>query len=218
MEESMADLDALKALVITGDEQAVTVCAGLIAEGLSARQILDGALSPAMDEVGRRMKAGQCFIPEVLLSARTMQACIDAVRPFLEEGDAPEIGRVVIGTVEGDMHDIGKNLVAMLLSSAGFTVINIGKGIAPDAFVAAVSEHQPDILGMSALLTTTMPKMATTIQALEEAGLRAGLKIMVGGAPVTNEFAAEIGADACGANASMAVDIAKDLANAGVSA
>ena len=207
----MGNLDTLKSMVISGDSRALVATEELLAEGVGARVILDGALMPGMGEVGRRMKAGDIFIPEVLLSARTMQACLDLVRPHLAADETPEIGKVVIGTVEGDMHDIGKNLVAMLLSSAGFEVINLGKGITPAAFVTAVEEQQPDILGMSALLTTTVPGMRATINALERAGLRNGVKVMVGGAPVSEAYAGEIGADAYGPNASTAVDIAKRL-------
>ena len=150
-----------------------------------------------MDVVGAQMKSGEKFIPEVLLSARTMQACLDLIKPKLGEGGGA-LGTVVIGTVEGDMHDIGKNLAAMLLSGAGFEVFNLGKGITPADFVAAVKEHDADILGMSGLLTTTIPKMPETIQALKDAGLRDKVKVIVGGAPVSVEWAAEIGADAYG--------------------
>ena len=207
----MADLETLRAMIIAGDDRAVDATDDLIVAHVDARQILDGALLPGMEEVGRRMKTAECFIPEVLLSARTMQACLDLIKPHLAVGDTPEIGTVVIGTVEGDMHDIGKNLVAMMLSGAGFAVVNLGKGITPDEFVAAVKEHEPQILGMSGLLTTTIPKMPATIKAIEEAGLRASVKIMVGGAPVTEDYATEIGADAYGGNALMALDIAKEL-------
>ena len=163
-----------------------------------------------MDVVGAQMKSGEKFIPEVLLSARTMQACLDLIKPLLGEGGG-SLGTVVIGTVEGDMHDIGKNLVAMLLSGAGFEVVNLGKGITPADLVAACKEHDADILGMSGLLTTTIPKMPETIQALKDAGLRDKVKVIVGGAPVSAEWAAEIGADAYGANASLGVEKCKEL-------
>ena len=142
-----------------------------------------------MDVVGQRMREGECFIPEVLLSARVMQACLDLLRPLMAEGEGGGFGTVVIGTVEGDLHDIGKNLVGMLLSGAGFTVVNLGTGVTAADFVAAVREHSPRIVGMSALLTTTLPHMSETIAALKDEGLRDWVKVMVGGAPVTAAYA-----------------------------
>jgi len=208
----MADsLETLKQMIVDGDEGATTQTETLLGEGTGAREILDAALLPGMEEVGRRMKTGECFIPEVLLSAQIMQACLDLVKPHLAAGDSGTLATVVIGTVEGDMHDIGKNLVAMLLAGAGFNVINLGKGITPADFVAAVKEHKPAILGMSGLLTTTIPKMPATIKALQEAGLRDQVKVIVGGAPVSKEYAMEVGADAYGANAAMGVETCKAL-------
>jgi 5-methyltetrahydrofolate--homocysteine methyltransferase len=183
----------------------------LLGQGRTAREILDGALLPGMEVVGARMKSGDCFIPEVLLSARTMQSALDTLRPLLAEGDSATTGTVVIGTVEGDLHDIGKNLVAMMLQGAGFAVVNLGTGVPPQEFVAAVREHKPQLLGMSALLTTTVPKMKATLDALTAAGLRGQVKVMIGGAPVTQAFADEIGADGYGANAGGAIDAAKAL-------
>ena len=164
-----------------------------------------------MEVVGVRMREGECFIPEVLLSARVMQACLDLLRPQMAEGEDAGFGCVVIGTVEGDLHDIGKNLVAMLLQGAGFSVVNLGTGVTAADFVTAVREHSPSLVGMSALLTTTLPRMDETIAALEEAGLRDSVKVLVGGAPVTSAWAEEIGADGYGANAGMAVERAKEL-------
>ena len=204
--------DQLKQALIEGDAATVNaLTAALLATGASAREILDGALLPGMEVVGERMRSGECFIPEVLLCARTMQGALDLLRPHMAAGDSASAGTVVIGTVEGDLHDIGKNLVAMMLSGAGFEVVNLGTGVTAAAFVAAVREHQPLILGMSALLTTTLPHMAETIAALKEAGLREGLKVMVGGAPVTQAYADEVGADGYGANAGLAVERAKSL-------
>jgi 5-methyltetrahydrofolate--homocysteine methyltransferase len=204
--------DQLKQAIIDGDEGvAVAMTQALVATGATPREILDEALLPGMDVVGARMREGECFIPEVLLSARVMQACLDLLRPLMAAGDEAGMGTVVIGTVEGDLHDIGKNLVGMLLSGAGFTVVNLGTGVTAAAFVAAVREHGAQIVGMSALLTTTLPHMAETIAALKAAGLREQVKVMVGGAPVTEAFAAEIGADGYGANAGMAVERAKAL-------
>jgi len=158
--------------------------------------ILNGGLIAGMDEVGRDFKAGDLFVPEVLIAARAMQAGMNVLRPLLAESDVPSAGKCVIGTVQGDLHDIGKNLVRMMLEGAGFETVDLGIDVKPDAFVVAVQEHQPQFLGMSALLTTTMPGMKATIEALQEAGLRYKVKIMVGGAPVTAAFAEQIGADA----------------------
>ncbi len=206
----MADFESLKKMIIDGDEGATAATQQLLDGGAAAREILDQALLPGMDVVGAQMKSGEKFIPEVLLSARTMQACLDLIKPQLGEGGGA-LGTVVIGTVEGDMHDIGKNLAAMLLSGAGFDVFNLGKGITPAEFVAAVKEHDADILGMSGLLTTTIPKMPETIQALKDAGLRDKVKVIVGGAPVSVDWATEIGADAYAANASLGVEKCKEL-------
>ena len=207
--------DQLKLALIEGNGATVNALTqALLASGASAREILDQTLLPAMGVVGERMRAGQCFIPEVLLSARVMQGALELLRPHMAAGESAGAGCVVIGTVEGDLHDIGKNLVAMLLQGAGFTVVNLGTGVSADDFVAAVRAYEPVILGMSALLTTTLPHMAETIAALREAGLREAVKVMVGGAPVTATYAAELGADGYGANAGMAVDQAKLLARA----
>jgi len=204
--------DQLKQAIIDGDEGvALALTKALLASGAAPREILDAALLPGMEVVGVRMREGECFIPEVLLSARVMQACLDLLRPLMGEGEGAGLGTVVIGTVEGDLHDIGKNLVGMLLSGAGFTVVNLGTGVSATDFVAAAREHDAQIIGMSALLTTTLPHMAETIAALKEAGLRDRVKVMVGGAPVTAAYAEEIGADGYGANAGMAVERAKEL-------
>ena len=183
----------------------------LLAAGTPAREILDDALLPGMEVVGARMRSGECFIPEVLLSARTMQGALDLLKPHLAEGEQAGLGTVVIGTVEGDLHDIGKNLVGMLLQGAGFEVVNLGTGVTTQQFVEAVKEHAPVIVGMSALLTTTLPRMKETLTALTEAGLRDSVKVMAGGAPVTASFCEELGADGYGANAGLAVEKAKEL-------
>ncbi len=204
--------DQLKQAIIDGNEAvALAMTQALLSTGASAREVLDSALLPGMDVVGQRMRDGECFIPEVLLSARVMQACLDLLRPQMAAGEQAGMGTVVIGTVEGDLHDIGKNLVSMLLQGAGFTVVNLGTGVSSADFVAAVREHDASLVGMSALLTTTLPRMAETIAALKDAGLREQVKVMVGGAPVTAAFADEIGADGYGANAGMAVERAKEL-------
>ncbi|MFP4475254.1 MAG: corrinoid protein [Desulfatibacillaceae bacterium] len=180
-------------------------------EGADAADILNKGLLAGMDVVGQRFKAGDMFIPEVLRSAKAMRLGTEVIGDKLIEGGVESAGTMVLGTVEGDLHDIGKNLVGMMFEGAGLKVVNIGIDLPPQAFVDAVKEHKPQLLGMSALLTTTMPKMGETINALKEAGIRDQVKIMVGGAPVTEEFAKEIGADAYGANAAMAVDKGKEL-------
>ena len=180
-------------------------------QGMSAEEVLSNGLIAGMDQVGRDFKAGDLFVPEVLIAARAMSAGMDVLRPLLATSDVPSAGKCVVGTVKGDLHDIGKNLVKMMLEGAGFETVDLGTDVGPAGFVDAVREHQPTIVGMSALLTTTMVNMKTTIEALEEAGLREGLKIMVGGAPVTDAFAREIGADAYAPDAATAVDVARGL-------
>lgn len=206
MYEKMAEM------VIAGKgEDLIAAVNRALEQGKAAKEIINTGLLPGMDVVGKRMKSGEMFIPEVLLSARTMQGALNILKPLLVGGESTSAGTVVIGTVEGDLHDIGKNLVAMLLEGAGFEVINLGTGVKPEGFVAAVKEHKPAIVGMSALLTTTMPKMEETIEALKEAGLRDTVRIMAGGAPVTQDFVDKIGADAYGANAAAAVEKAKAI-------
>ncbi|RME78781.1 MAG: cobalamin-binding protein [Chloroflexi bacterium] len=183
-------------------------------EGLSAKEILDNGLIVGMNEVGVRFKRGDMFVPEVLMSAEAMQAGLDVLRPLLAAGNVKMMGKVVLGTVKGDLHDIGKNLVGMMCEGAGFQVINLGFNVPPEKFVEAIKEHKPDIVGMSALLTTTMRAMGYTIKAIEEAGLRDSVKIIVGGAPVDEAFAQRIGADGYGANAPAAVDVCKQLIGA----
>ncbi len=198
--------------LIAGKEAEVkTLTQEALDKGASARDILDKGLLAGMDVVGQRFKAGDMFIPEVLLCARCMHGAMDIIKPLLSEADAAGMGIYLIGTVEGDLHDIGKNLVSMMLQGAGFQVIDLGTNITSQQFVDAVKEHHPDILGMSALLTTTMPRMEETIQALKEAGIRDGVKIMAGGAPVTQDFVEKIGGDAYGANAASATEKAKEL-------
>jgi 5-methyltetrahydrofolate--homocysteine methyltransferase len=179
--------------------------------GCSARDILEKTLLPGMDIVGQRFKACDMFIPEVLRSAKAMHGAMSILRPLLIESGVPMIGTLVIGTVQGDLHDIGKNLVAMLFEGAGFKVVDIGADVKPEAFVQAIVDHQATVVGLSALLTTTMPRMAEVIQAITAAGLRNTVKIMVGGAPVTADFAAQIGADGFAPNAASAVEKAKEL-------
>jgi 5-methyltetrahydrofolate--homocysteine methyltransferase len=184
-------------------------------QGLAPKEILDNGLVAGMDEVGKLFKCGEIFVPEVLTSADAMQAGLQVLRPHLMASGTKLAGKIVIATVKGDLHDIGKNLVAMMCEGAGFEVIDLGFDVDPAQFVEAVKQHRPDIVGMSALLTTTMRAMALTIQALQEAGLRDTVKVMVGGAPVDAAFAQRIGADGYGSNAPSAVELAKSLVGAG---
>ena len=186
-----------------------------LAEGLTAKEVLDRGLMPGMDEVGQQFKKGKKFVPEVLLAARTMQASLDILKPLLAETGEKMTGKAVIGTVKGDLHDIGKSLVGMMLEGSGFEVIDLGKDVSPERFVEAVKTEKPDIVGLSALLTTTMRSMGHTITMLREAGLRDQVKVMIGGAPVTTEFAKQIGADAYASNAPAAAEIAKQLVAVG---
>ena len=179
--------------------------------GTSAGQVLQDGLMAGMDVVGRDFKAGELFVPEVLIAAQAMHAGMDVLRPLLAEGESLSTGKYLIGTVQGDLHDIGKNLVKMMLEGAGFETIDLGVNVKAEAFVQAVREHQPNVLGMSALLTTTMSGMKGIIENLAEAGLRDSVKIMIGGAPLTATFAQEIGADAYAPDAASAVDIAREL-------
>ena len=181
-------------------------------EGLEPNKILENGLIVGMNEVGKRFKGGSMFVPEVLRSARTMHAGQELLRPLLAEGDASLGGKILLGTVQGDLHDIGKNLVGMMCEGAGFQVIDLGFNLEPEKFTEAIKQHQPDIVGMSALLTTTMRAMGHTIKAIEEAGLRDKLKVMVGGAPVDADFADRIGADGYGHNAASGAELAKKLA------
>jgi 5-methyltetrahydrofolate--homocysteine methyltransferase len=183
-------------------------------DGISAEDILNKGLMPGMDYVGVEFKAGNMFVPEVLRSAKTMQISMDILKPLLAESGVAMVGRVLLGTVKGDLHDIGKNLVGMMCEGAGFEVEDIGKDIAPESFVEAVKKYEPDVLGMSALLTTTMRAMESTIKVLEEAGVRDKVKIMIGGAPVTQAFSDQIGADGYASNAAAAAELAKKFVGA----
>lgn len=182
-----------------------------LADGLSPQQILENGLIKGMDRVGIDFKNGDLFVPEVLIAARAMDAGMKVLRPLLVENEVPFVGKFVIGTVKGDLHDIGKNLVKMMIEGAGFQAIDLGTDVAPESFVAAVQEHKPEIIGMSALLTTTMMQMKSTIEALKSAGLRDSVRVMVGGAPVTASFAEQIGADGYAPDAASAVEVARSL-------
>lgn len=177
--------------------------------GIIAEDILKQGLIPAMQEVGERFEKGEYFVPEMLVAARAMENSLGLLKPLLASAEVQSTGKVVLGTVQGDLHDIGKNLVGMMLEGAGFEIVDLGSDVPPDRFAQAVREDQPDILAMSALLTTTMPAMKTTIEALEEAGLRGQVKVMVGGAPITEEYANGIGADGFAPDASRASTLAR---------
>jgi 5-methyltetrahydrofolate--homocysteine methyltransferase len=179
--------------------------------GTPPEDVLYKACIPAMEEVGRLFEEGEKFVPEMLISARAMQTGMGLLKPHLAAADIQTMGTVVVGTVAGDLHDIGKNLVAMMLEGSGFEVIDLGTDVSPQAFVDSVREHQPQVIGMSALLTTTMPSMGATVEALKEAGLREGVKVMIGGAPITQDFADKIGADGFAPDASSASRKAKEL-------
>jgi 5-methyltetrahydrofolate--homocysteine methyltransferase len=177
--------------------------------GHSAREVLNKGLRAGMERVGKDFKADILFLPEVLIAAKAMHAGMDILKPSLSEGDSVALGTFVIGTVKGDLHDIGKNLVAMMMQGAGIDVMDLGIDIPPEKFIEVIEKHQPQIMGMSALLTSTIGEMKTTIGALEEAGVRDRVKIMVGGAPVTQEFAEGIGADGYAPDAVSAVELAR---------
>jgi len=204
--------EKLSTAILEGDSDAsASVTQQGLDEGLTAADILNNGLIVGMNEVGVRFKAGDMFVPEVLMSAEAMASGMTLLRPLLAESNTKMAGTIVMGTVEGDLHDIGKNLVSMMCEGAGFQIVNIGFDAAPDKFIEAIKEHQPEIVGMSAMLTTTMRAMGHTIKAIEEAGLRDEVKVMVGGAPVDQEFADRIGADGYGANAPASSELAKQL-------
>lgn len=206
-------LERLSTTILEGDsEKTRTLVERALNKGLHPKEILDNGLIVGMDEVGARFKRGDMFVPEVLMSADAMSAAMVILRPLLVESGVEMLGKIIMGTVKGDLHDIGKNLVSMLCEGSGFEIIDIGFNVEPEKFIVAIKEHQPQIVGMSAMLTTTMRAMGHTIKAIEEAGFREQVKVMVGGAPVDKEFADRIGADGYGSNAPSGADLAKQLA------
>lgn len=182
-----------------------------LASQMPPEEILNEGLIAAMDEVGKRFEAGEYYVPEMLIAARAMQAGLGILKPYMLEKNITAKGKVVMGTVKGDLHDIGKNLVSMMLEGAGFEVLDLGTDVPPEKFVAAAQEYRPNLIGLSALLTTTMQNMKSTIEALSRAGLRGEVKIIIGGAPVTDAYAGTVGADGYAADASRAVSLAKSL-------
>jgi len=212
----MSVLEELSQALINGNAPKTKELAQkAIDEGMAPSQVLSEGLIVGMNEVGRRFKNNEFYVPEVLIAARAMHSGMDVLKPLLSEAEASSAGTVVLGTVKGDLHDIGKNLVSMMLEGAGFNVIDVGVDVAPDKFLEAVRDKKPQVVGLSALLTTTMPAMKTTIEALKEAGVRDSVKVMIGGAPVTQRYSDEIGADGYAPDAASAVDVARRLAGKG---
>ena len=208
----MSDLKALIEAVIKGDINSATAeTQKALDYSNNAQDILDKGLIAAMDEVGVKFSKGLLFVPQMLRSARTMQECMKVLEPFFQEGDVTSKGKVIIGTVKGDLHDIGKNLVAMMMEGAGFSMFDLGVDVSPELFVQKVQEIEPDIVAMSALLSTTMPSMRSTIETLKQAGIRGKVKVMIGGAPVTDKYAREIEADCYAPDAGSAVTKAKEI-------
>ncbi|RPI33350.1 MAG: cobalamin-binding protein [Chloroflexota bacterium] len=198
--------------IIEGDQPAVSEnVRKALDEGTPPATILNQAMIAAMKEVGSRFEQGDFYVPEMLIAARAMQHGLAILKPVLKQADIKSTGKAVIGTVKGDLHDIGKNLVGMMLEGAGFEVVDLGTDVSPSGFVDAVRKHEPDVVGLSALLTTTMPNMKMTIEALEEAGIRDRVKVMIGGAPITEGYALQIGADGYSPDASRAVTLATTL-------
>jgi 5-methyltetrahydrofolate--homocysteine methyltransferase len=208
----MAVLEAIGEAIIRGDAKAVVALSGeALSEGVEANRVIEEGFVPAMSVVGERFKRNEIYIPEMLIAARAMKAGMGAVKPHIVGDGVKSVATFLIGTVKGDLHDIGKNLVGMMLEGAGVKVVDLGTDVPSEKFVEAVREHRPEFLGMSALLTTTMPELKAVLDSLEAAGLRGDVKVLVGGAPVTPKYAAEIGADGFAANAGEAVDRIKEL-------
>jgi 5-methyltetrahydrofolate--homocysteine methyltransferase len=198
-------------LINRDDAGIVRLIEDALQAGILPEVIVDQAMIPGMDEVGRRFKNQEIFVPEVLFSARVMHVGMNTLKPLLSDTEAEGVGTFLIGTVKGDLHDIGKNLVAMMMEGAGFRVIDLGVDVPTEKFISAIEQHHPNILGLSALLTTTIPQMDVVINELKQAGLREDLIILVGGAPVTQEYADEVGADGYAFDAASAVDKAREL-------
>lgn len=208
----MATFEELAQSVIEGNiDKVKSLCQSLLDAGNDPMEIVNKGLISGMNIVGARFKAMQMFVPEVLMCAKAMSSGVEVVKPHIAEQDVQTTGKFMIGTVKNDLHDIGKNLVAMMVESSGFDVINLGIDISPSQFVDAIKEHKPDIVGLSALLTNTLPHMKDTIDAIEEAGLRNQVKVIIGGAPVTQEYADQIGADGYAPEAASAADLCKKL-------
>ena len=212
MPEATPDVSKLYDAVLTGDvKTAVEVTQAALAAEVEPQDLVTGQMIPAMDEVGRRFENNEYFVPELLIAGRAMKGALEILRPLLAEKGVEPVGRVVIGTVKGDLHDIGKGLVASMLEGGGFEVIDLGVDIAPEKFVSQAKESGANIIAVSALLTTTMTGMKAVVEAVREAGLEAQCKVMIGGAPVTQQYADSIGAAGYSNNASAAVTVAREL-------
>jgi len=213
----MPDLKELYDAILTGNaRKAEAVTKEALEAGTDATELLGKYMIPAMDEVGKRFECNEYFVPELLIAARAMKTALQLLTPKLAAAGAKAVGRVVIGTVQGDLHDIGKNLVASMLEGSGFEVVDLGVDVSPQKFVEAAMEADGTIVGLSALLTTTMTQMKAVVEALKKAGVRDKVKVIIGGAPITQQYADEIGADGYSDNASGAVSIARKLVGAGV--
>ena len=210
----MANLENIKEATMAGNQQKVEkLTRDLIAEGVEPERIIQDGFIPAMGIVGDKFGAGEIYIPEMLIAARAMKTGMEVLKPLMVGKEVNTLAKVVVGTVKGDMHDIGKNLVAIMLEGGGFEVVDLGINVPVEKFIDAVQQHQPQFIALSALLTTTMKQMEMVIAALEEAGLRQGVSVFVGGAPVSQGFADGIGADGYGANAGQAVESMKSMLN-----
>jgi 5-methyltetrahydrofolate--homocysteine methyltransferase len=208
----MDDLQPLYQSVLTGDAKTARATTDkALANGVDPLKLVQDFMMPAMAEVGRRFECNEYFVPELLLAARAMKAALDPIRPLLAARGAKPAGRVVMGTVKGDMHDIGKNLVIAMLQGGGYEVTDLGVDVPPEKFIQRINEENPDIVAMSALLTTTLPAMKTAIEAFKQAGVRDKVKIIVGGAPLTQKYADEIGADGYSETAAGAVALARKV-------
>ena len=208
----MSDLSKLTEAISTGDAKAaVAITQQALAEKVDPQELVTNYMIPAMDEMGRRFETGDCFVPELLISARAMKASLALIRPLLAARGAESAGRILIGTIKGDLHDIGKNLVASMLEGAGFDVVDLGVDVGPEKILAELQVKKANVVALSALLTTTMPYMRTVIDELKKAGVREQIKVIIGGAPVTQRFADEIGADGYSDNANGAVSLARRL-------
>jgi len=211
----MSDFSKLTEAIMNGDAKAsVAITKEALDKKTDPQELVTKYMIPAMDEMGKRFETGDCFVPELLISARAMKASLELIRPLLAARGAEPVGRVVIGTMKGDLHDIGKNLVASMLEGAGFEVIDLGVDVGPDKFIAEAQSKKADLIALSALLTTTMPHMRSVIEELKKAGARDRFKVIVGGAPVTQRYADEIGADGYSDNANGAVGLARRLVTA----
>ena len=212
MTQSKDELTKLYDAILTGDhDTAVEITQAAISDGVDPQELVTTNMIPAMDEVGRRFENQEYFVPELLISARAMKGSLELLRPLLAERGIEPVGRVIIGTVKGDLHDIGKGLVASMLEGGGFEVVDLGVDVSPETFVAKAKETDADIVAVSALLTTTMVGIKSVVEAINDAGLSGQCKVIVGGAPVTQQFADSIGADGYGDNANSAIGMAREL-------